>query len=174
MAHDTDSLTPAPVPSAEARERALAAALARFDAAHGAESSLPGQASAGPVRRKERRSPLGGPLMLRTRPLVAATLVAALAVPTAWTILRERAPETPPAPEKVPAATTGRVLSIVKGALATSLAFPAASVARTDRRAVETSTAGGVHEKVNVWPENAAAGIATVAAAVQVPPESRE
>ncbi|TGD99489.1 VWA domain-containing protein [Methylobacterium nonmethylotrophicum] len=37
--------------------------------------------------------------MLRTRPLVAATLVAALAGPTAWTILRERAPEAPPAPE---------------------------------------------------------------------------
>ncbi|AWN49849.1 VWA domain-containing protein [Methylobacterium terrae] len=36
--------------------------------------------------------------MLRTRPLVAATLVAALGLPAAWAILRERA-EAPPAPE---------------------------------------------------------------------------
>ncbi len=90
MAPDTDVLPPAPAPSANARERALAAALARFDAAHDEKDPAAGQAFSGLPRRKERRSLLGGPLMLRTRPLLAAALVAAVGLPAAWTILRER------------------------------------------------------------------------------------
>ncbi|KMO23853.1 hypothetical protein VP06_33470, partial [Methylobacterium aquaticum] len=95
MAPDTDILPPVPVPSAEARERAFAAALARFDAVHGEKNPAAGQAFSGAARRKERRSLLRGPLMLRTRPLMAATLVAAVSLPAAWTILRERAAMAP-------------------------------------------------------------------------------
>ncbi len=104
MAPDTDVLPPAPAPSADARERALAAALARFDAAHDEKDPAAGQAFSGLSRRKERRSLLGGPLMLRTRPLLAAALVAAVGLPAAWTILRERG-DTPAArrrPRRLP------------------------------------------------------------------------
>lgn len=128
MAPDTDFLPPAPVPSAEARERALAAALARFDAAHGEKVQATGQASAGPVRRKERRSSKGSPLMLRTRSLLAAALVATVAVPAAWTILRERA-EAPPAPEATalsPSAAPAPVAAdTAQSAAPLSLAAPA-------------------------------------------------
>jgi Ca-activated chloride channel family protein len=92
MASDPDPILPtAPAPSPASRDRALAAALARFDAAQDPAS----QGIADPARPRqrgasERRASWKAPLMIRTRYAVAATAIVAIAGPLAWNLAQER------------------------------------------------------------------------------------
>ncbi|GJD97079.1 vWA domain-containing protein [Methylobacterium iners] len=92
MASDPDPILPAaPPPSPAARERALAAALMRFDATQDAAS----QGSVEPARPRQRGAPerrafWKAPLMVRARYAVAATAIVAIAGPLAWNLARER------------------------------------------------------------------------------------
>ena len=88
---DPDLMPPTPLPASEAREQALATALARFEAHHGLKREKTAQGFLGLARPKEGHTPSRTSVMLRTRLAVATASLLAIAAPLAWTLHGERA-----------------------------------------------------------------------------------
>ena len=111
MAPDPDlTLPPASAPSPEARDRAVDAALARFDAARDGAHDV-SQGSAGGPRPRERQTSRRTTLMVRARPALAATALLVIAAPVAWNLAGDRRHEEP-APAPAPQAEKPATLAV--------------------------------------------------------------